>query len=144
MADTSGVEEAGNAAVEAHRPQIEHFEYLGSRGATGLPKLRVGVRRAQRNGVRSGEGWAWIRYVALHGAVMNGHVDTTGVIGCDVDNRTRHGRRIWLDDLLVVGGFHYRNEIANFLNYACLSSGINKVANFEGAKHDSEHASGEP
>lgn len=72
-----------------------------------------------------------------------GHVDTTGVIGCDVDNRTRHDRRIWLDDLLVVGGFHYRNENADFLNYACLSSGINKVANFEGAKHDNEHVRGE-
>jgi len=80
---------------------LNRVDYLGSRGLSGLGALKNYVarhrRKAERTPDRSNkEMLAWFKIAPLHGAVMNGHVDTTlpyivDEMGASLNTINEHG-----------------------------------------------------
>jgi hypothetical protein len=80
---------------------LNRVDYLGSRGLSGLGALKNYVARHRRKAERTldisnKEMLGWFKIAPLHGAVMNGHVDTTlpyivDEMGASLNTVNEHG-----------------------------------------------------
>jgi len=79
LSSAFGYGDTSDAGREALKKTLKHANYLGSRGAEGLPELKKLV--AKTSVVEGKETFklpdGWYRKIPLHGACMNAHVDTS-------------------------------------------------------------------